>query len=384
MPPARFLLTGVRVPYSLDLARNLAGHGHHVVAADSIRYPVGRSSSAVRTFHRYSPPSNRWAAFRRDMLRIVEEESIDYVVPTCEEAAYLAMLKPDLERICRVLCPGWDVMRDIYNKAGVQKLAEGCFIGTPQTEVVEADELRARSAELRGMVVKPEFCSGGVTVLIDPTQEDVIGLLARTPETKRYVIQQRIRGTEYFCYGIACEGQLRAQVTYKPVHRFKAGPSYYFRPLRHDKVVRFMEAFVDKLRITGQLAFDLIDDGDTPYLIECNPRTSNGVHLLAPEVDIAACLLQSGPLRVVTEGDAMIRGAMVAFGLPSAFSNGGVREWWKDFSRTRYVIAAPGDRPVPGNQFLSADEFIFRASRNRSSFGPEMTGDILWNGEHLD
>lgn len=384
MSPSRFLVTGIRVPYAFDVVRNLARHGHYVVAADSIRYPVVRSSSAVREFHQYSSPSGQWSEFQSDVLRLVEAEAIDFVLPTCEEVAYLAALKPELEAYCRVLCPGAGLMRDIYNKAGIQMLAEGCEIGIPRTESVDADELRTRAGDLHGMVVKPEFCSGGATVLLDPTPQDVQALIDRTPGTERYVIQQRVLGTEYSCYAIACEGQLRAQATYVPFHRFKSGPCFYFRPIWHEKVVRFVETFVSKYRVTGQLAFDLIDDGDVPYLIECNPRTTSGVHLVSPRVDIAACLLEPGPLTVVTDGDAMVRGAMIAFGLPNALAHRDVRRWWSDFRGTRDVISAPGDRQFPGYQFLSAAEFAARAIRNRSSFGQAITSDILWNGERLD
>ena len=382
--PSRFLVTGIRVPNAFDVVRNLARHGHYVVGADSIRYPVGRSSSAVREFHQYSSPSDRWSKFRTDVLRLVEAEAIDFVLPTCEEVAYLAVLKPELEAYCRVLCPGADLIRDMYSKAGIQMLADDCKIGLPRTESVDADELRARAGDLRGLVVKPEFCSGGATVLLDPTPQDVLALIDQTPGTERYVIQQRVSGTEYSCYAIACEGQLRAQVTYEPVHRFRSGPCFYFRPVWHEKLVRFIEAFVSKYRFTGQLAFDLIDDGDVPYLIECNPRTTSGVHLVAPRVDIAACLLESGPLTVVTDGDAMIRGAMIAFGLPNALRHRDVRRWWRDFRGARDVISVPGDRQPPGYQFLSGAEFAARAVRNRSSLGQEATSDILWKGERLD
>ena len=381
---AAFLLTGVRLPYAIDLARNLARHGHRVVAADSIRFPVGRHTRAVRAFHRVPAPRTHWTAFRREVLDIVQAEAVDHVVPTCEEVAYVARLKPSLPPRCRAVCADFELHARLHSKAGILELAAGCGIGLPRTEVVDAAELTARAADLSDRVVKPEYSRFGTDVLLGPDAGAVAALVARTGGALRYLIQERIRGVEYFSYNIAHAGRLRLHVTYQPVHRFRHGPSVYFRPVRHEAVARFAEAFVRRHRFSGQISFDLMDDGSRPYLIECNPRTSNGLHLAAATVDLGACLTAAGPLTTVTAGDAMIGGAMVMIGLPPACAAGNLRGWWRDYRRARNVISAPGDPVVPGYQFLSACEFLLRAARERVSFAGAATWDIDWNGQELE
>ena len=381
---AAFLLTGIRLPYAIDLARNLARHGHRVVAADSIRFPVGRHTRAVRKFHRVHAPRTHWTAFGQDVLDIVRAEAIDHVVPTCEEATYLARLKPWLPAGCRAVCADFELHAKLHSKAGILELAADCGIGLPRTEVVDAAELTTRAADLSDRVVKPEYSRFGTDVLVAPDARAVKDLVARTGGAPRYLIQERVGGVEYFSYNIAHAGRLRLHVTYQPIHRFRNGPSVYFRPLRHEAVARFVEAFVRKHDISGQLSFDLMDDGRRPYLIECNPRTSNGLHLAAATADLGACLTAPGPLTTVTEGDAMIGGAMVLVGLPAAYAAGNLRGWWSDYRRARNVISAPGDPLVPGYQFLSGGEFLVRAVRERVSFASAATWDIDWNGQELE
>lgn len=38
-----FLITGARAPVALELARNFYSHGHRVILADSLTYPLARN-----------------------------------------------------------------------------------------------------------------------------------------------------------------------------------------------------------------------------------------------------------------------------------------------------------------------------------------------------
>lgn len=376
------LLTGIRIPYALDLAQNLAKHGHRVVGTDSMRFPIGRSIRAIHQYHRIHSPRADRTQFRKDLLAVAETAAIDYVVPTSEEVLYVASLKTELESRCRVICPDFELLEQMHSKADILELARGCGVGLPETDVVDAGEVMSRSGDLSGYVVKPEYSRCGAHVLIDPSQNEVAGLIRRIPESRRFLIQEKIRGTEYCTYSIAHQGKLRMHVTYEPVHRAKGGPCFYFRPLRHEAVESFVEAFVQKHNLSGQVSFDLIVDDRQPYLIECNPRTTSGVHLATVAADLGACLTEPGPSTIICGSDAMLGPAMILFGLRPALAEGrvGLQRWRRDFLRARNIVGDPLTKPAPGFPVLSALEFLSCSIRKRVAFLDAISWDIEWNG----
>jgi hypothetical protein len=70
----RFLITGARASVALHLLRLLAGAGHVVHLADSLRHPLAAASV---------------------LQRLIRDLRIDCVIPTCEEVLYLGQIWRD-------------------------------------------------------------------------------------------------------------------------------------------------------------------------------------------------------------------------------------------------------------------------------------------------
>jgi hypothetical protein len=166
--------------------------------------------------------------------------------------------------------------------------------------------------------------------------------------------------------------------------------------------------------LSGQLAFDFIrnDTGFSPriYVLECNPRATSGIHLLAngrsePE---ARQLLRSflwgensenASPPGITAGapPAMVASAMLMFAAPPALagtlrdqrgsklraSGKSMATFGDHWSAARDVVYRSDDVLPALGQIAGFAEFACRAFRKRESLLVATTADIEWNGELL-
>ncbi|VAW68026.1 hypothetical protein MNBD_GAMMA10-788, partial [hydrothermal vent metagenome] len=167
---AKLLLTGARAPAALELARNLHRHGHQVIIVDSLVYPLARNSKAIDRFYKIPGPKENIKKFKKKLLLIIQQEKIDYLIPTCEEIFYISFLKSELEKCCQVLCPDFDLIIKLHSKIKILDLCADKGVGIPSTQIIEKSNLE-KLAEINGVIAKKEFCRFGTDVLLSPTRE---------------------------------------------------------------------------------------------------------------------------------------------------------------------------------------------------------------------
>lgn len=382
---SRFLITGARSPVALELMRNLVRHGHQVVVADSLRYPLAKHSRYASKYVRFSSPVSDLNQFKENLIAHIKAEKIDYLLPTCEEIFYIAFFKNQLSEHCKVLCDSFEVLSRLHSKYTIMEMAKGCGIEIPETERVEVKHLKLYSGGLSGKVLKAEYSRFGVGAILTISKKNVNKFIcqARSP----IVLQQKIQGTEYCTYSIAVNGSLVCHSCYQPLYRSAGSAGIYFKPAIHDKIRFFVESFVKKHQYTGQIGFDIIDNGTAIYLIECNPRATSGLHLVLNE-DLAACLL--GQMPALIDGacpfdsqPAMIGLAMKLTGLPLACVSFKLWQWYHDYSAAKDVLAADESRSFMLYCLLSLAELIKKSISTGRSLQSVSTVDIEWNGQKL-
>lgn len=79
------MILGARAPACLEWARAFAGAGWHVTVADSLSWPLARSSRSAHAFLRLPEPRRDVNAWIKALLKAIQAEKIDLVLPTCEE-----------------------------------------------------------------------------------------------------------------------------------------------------------------------------------------------------------------------------------------------------------------------------------------------------------
>jgi predicted ATP-grasp superfamily ATP-dependent carboligase len=377
------LLTGARAPVALDLARRFHAAGWRVHAADSLAAHSTGASRAVSQRHRIAAAHDT-AAFARDLARIAREHALELLVPTCEEAFHVAHVRPRLPAQLTVAVAELALLRQLHSKWEFLQLARGCGVGVPDSARVRTLAQARDWADGRAVVLKPEFSRFGTEVRLLPQ-----GIDAATPELEgeqHWVVQQLLHGAEYCSYAVAARGRLLAHVAYAPRHRLRRSSSYYFDPVRLPALQAFAAALAAKTGYSGQLAFDWVVDGaGTPWVLECNPRGTSGVHLFAPHDPLPAALAGSGD-GVIAPGHA--RAAMLAplmwlDALPRALARGDLAGWRADLARADDVLAAPGDRAPLAWTGVDLAGFARIALRDRSSLRAASTADCAWDGAPL-
>ncbi len=380
-PADRVLLTGGRAPVTLELARLLARDGATVHVAESLPLPLTRLSRHVR-HHRVPPPRQDPDGFLGALEALVARHGIELLLPTCEETFYVAR-SPRLP----APLPPPDLLRQVHHKGSFPALARRLGIPAPETRTVtDRADLHEAVLALAPAVVKPAFSRFATHVLRDPDPASLAPLVP-TP-ARPWVVQRALPGPERCTASVAWRGRLVAHADYRPhftVNRAAVAFTHTADPLLEERVSRFVAG----TGWTGLVAFDWREGPDGPAAIECNPRATSGLHLLAGVPGFPALLRQlhgAGPppgqalLRPAPGTAAQVALAMVMYGT-AARPPEGRRPWLRTLSRSRDVLWAADD-PLPFVLgLLPWAHLAWAAARHRTSMLEASTLDIRWDGE---
>jgi predicted ATP-grasp superfamily ATP-dependent carboligase len=379
------LLTGGRAPATLDLARLVAAAGHRVIVAESLAWPITRGSRAVHRHYRVPPPRQATGAFAAALLDIVRAECVDLVVPTCEEVFHLARVADGLRPHVRVLVAPFCQLRRLHSKLEFIESVRKAGLGAPETNRVSsaaeaAERVRCSPGEL---VLKPEFSRFATEVFIRPRDADVVARLPISPE-RPWVVQQYVAGEQVCSYSVAHEGRLTAHTAYGVTYTAGVASSIRFVVRDDPRLEEWVTRFVAAERLTGQVAFDFaVPDEGGVMPLECNPRSTSGIHLFADQPELATAFLdpEMPTLRANPSVPRMLAIPMLLYGFPQAVKHGRVGRFLRDFVSSRDVVFRLGD-PLPTLvQAAAVGELAVLALRHRRNLLAASTADIEYNGE---
>ena len=381
----RVLITGARAVAALDIARSLRAAGHEPHLADCSPAWVARLSRTAGPVHRYASPVERPADFARDIRSLIARIEPVRIIPTCEEVFHLAALAEADGVSDRVFAPPPDRLATLHAKDRFAALCRRLGLPVPDTTAVtDRAALEDFSGDLADHVFKPVWSRFGGRTLIAPTPAALVAVKPSPEEP--WVAQRRVTGEEVSFYAVCHEGRVTAFCAYGSNWRLSGGASYVFRPLPTDQTAR-LRAMAEALAAfagTGQIACDVIIETDgQPWLIECNPRATSGVHLFGRDAAFGRALMGRGEAEPATE-TRHLSPALWLHGLPTALRDGRLSAWRAQRQLGLDAVAAPGDRgPVLG-ALADAAAFALRALRTGRSLTAAMTADIEWNGRPLD
>lgn len=389
------LITGARAPAALEWVRLFHAAGHRVYVCDSLNRYVCRYSWLVSGAVSVPSPRDDTEAFVDRVAEIIRTFRIGLVVPTCEEIFYVVKYREKLEAEgAQVFADQFPVLLGLHNKFDFIRKLEKLGFPVPETYRISSQaELREVIAGLSGSqkyVLKPVYSRFASNVrIIDRSSDVPIQTPASLSPEYPWVLQRYIEGTPVCTYSIVKDGRLLAHAAYESRYRAGMGASVHFAAIDHPAVLRWVETFAASERLCGQIAFDfIVDAAGTVYPIECNPRTTSGLHLFNPEDGIADAVLrpisQDGEYPLIQPPSG--RAAMLGFVMGAQAARPGLS--WADRIRTvramlrsRDVLASFRD-PIP---FLSQGASLwelFRISRSRGvSLIEASTIDLEWNGE---
>jgi predicted ATP-grasp superfamily ATP-dependent carboligase len=389
------LLTGARAPVTLDLARALHAQGHRVIAAESMAYPLSIHSNAFAKFYRIAAPNDSLEEFKKHLIHIIEREKVDLLIPTCEEAFHLSRIREELSVHTQVFVDQIDKLEELHSKFHFNALATPLNFQAPKSyRVTSVIEAQRAIDQLSGnkVVLKPEFSRfAAKTLILDKTEALKILSDLSLNQGVAWIVQQCLEGPEYCTYSVAIHGKLISHVTYD--HEFTAGrgAGICFQAINHPAIESWVRAFVQKTQFHGQLAFDFIETSPGVVLpLECNPRATSGLHLVAHEAGFVERLLslveenETTVIRPEPGTTGQLRLAMLVYGLASINSPKRAWHWLKVFFTAREVVFSLRD-PLPFlDQFVTFFALVYQAKRRKITALEVSTRDIEWNGKQVE
>ena len=380
----RVLITGARAPSALGLVKGLRKSGVEVYCADSFRYPLTRFSRYLARYYVVSSPAHCVQAYVSDLRKIIIDNDIDMLLPTCEEIFFISKHKDKLTiNNCFVFCDDFEKLAKLHNKYQFIKMAALCDgdILSPMTQLLLTRD-ECLEGEGAAYVYKPVFSRFASKTLICPGSEAFGDIIIS--DQYPWVRQQYIQGEEYCSYSIAVGGQLQVHACYHPRYRAGQGSGIYLEPIHCESIFNFVSHFVKKYNFTGQIGFDYIRDSNNDiYVIECNPRATSGVHFLQDAQVWGKVLAGEFPGVLMSDArDRVIALAMMTFGVKYLFSEHRWR-FLSDLFKAKDVIFSWSDLKPAFCQFISLGEILYKSIRTGQTFTQVATSDIEWNGEEI-
>ncbi len=381
------LVTGARSPAALELCRRLKQQGCRVVAADSLRFPLCRWTNAVDAFEKFEAPNASASRFADDLSAIILKHEIDFVIPTCEEVFHIAEQRTHLPDGPHYFLEDIRLLARLHDKFQFSQAMKAFrTVQVPESQLItNIDELPSCIQEktINGksfddIVIKRVYSRFAEGTFIKPTVSDFQKIKASGPA--HYVVQEYIKGPEFSCYAIANHGVLRALTIYHSRYRAGKGAGIYFSPVEAPGIEAFVKDFVETEKFHGQVSFDFMMNGDVdgvPYVLECNPRATSGIHLLKSETDwfdMLGIKKQSSTVWSADPKPRMVTLAMLTYGLVSCD-----RDYFANLRSGIDVISARRDRLPMAGQFVSMAELLAKSVIDGTSSLGASTADIEWN-----
>lgn len=382
----KILILGARAPACLEWARAFSCAGWHVTVADSLSWPLARSSRSAHAFLRLPEPRRDPSGWISALLKAIQSGKIDLILPTCEEVFYLAHGLDKLSGVCRVFTSDFALLDELHHKGRFPTLTKDWPVVSPETHLLEsAAELLAFAEDSAAWVFKPAYSRFAAQALIRPTARD-LARVALTPTPERpWVAQRYIAGKEHSSFSVLVGGQLRAHACYYSRYRAGKGAGIYFEPTDPAPVRAMVEHFGKTTGYTGQVGFDFIEDAaGICHVLECNPRATSGVHFFEGQAEALVASLGSEsaqPVLSPAPGTRMVALAMLLFAAPR---HGWKAPFWRDFARAKDVILRDGDHRLLTSQIFSLTEIAARAMWRRCGILAASTADIEWDGQPLE
>jgi predicted ATP-grasp superfamily ATP-dependent carboligase len=379
------LVTGARSPAALEICRGLKASGSRVIAADSLNFPICRFSNAVDRTAWIAPPRQQPKAFVDQLNRIIADEHVDFIIPTCEETFHLALHQQEID--CEIFTSDIALLAAFHDKYRFLECARPYGISIPKTLLLDTRDALLEVAktsvidgkQVDALVLKRVFSRFAEGTLVKPSTAQ-LDAIHPNPQN-RYVAQEFIPGEEFCCYAITVKGKLKAISTYKPVYRAGRGAGIFFEPHNRPEIERFVRSFVNGHTFTGQVSFDfIVAPNAQTYVIECNPRATSGVHLLDKDADwnnmFGIDLEDRDHCHTPRMEPKMVALAMLTYGL----RNTRLRSFLADWMRADDVAFRRSDILPAVGQLATMTEFLLRAVTKSISPLAATTHDIEWNG----
>ncbi len=370
------LLTIGRLPKALDFARSFKADGWRVLVAEPFKSHLTGASNCVDRCFQVPPPSKGKEAYLNALLRVIEDEAVDLVLPLSEETMHVAHLAGRLPARTRLYAPPVDRLLALHDKARFPALARHHGLDVPETALIESLEAQ-RIADNDDFVVKPIFSCSGRAVSLHAARTSLIAIAATLTEPA--VVQVQLKGKQYSTFAIAQAGEVLINVTYQGAV-MTGSVAVAFERVELPAIQEWVETFAQNEHHTGFISFDFfVDEEGKAWAIECNPRVTSGVHFIETE-DLAAAILEPGSKPIRFKQTKLMQQFYPTLTEVQAAMFKGPHYWERlNVLRTAQDVTWDARDPMPFITMpITAFSIIAMSIRQQQTFGQVSTQDISW------
>ena len=332
------LITLGRLPKALDLVRGFAANGHRVIVAEPFRWHLCRPSRHVAVSYQVTAPRQNGLRYRDDLLRIIDREAVDWVVPVSEEIMHVATLHGHLPKHVKLFAPPQQVLLGLHDKLAFIRQAANYGLRVPTTYSLE-DPAATGLSQSAGYVIKPLYsCSGkGVKILPQGTPLDPGATAVPC------LIQSFVQGVVHSTFSLAHSGRVLVTAVYRGTI-MSGTVAVGFERVEVPAITAWVEAFVARSNHSGFISFDfVVDAGGNALAIECNPRVTSGVHFVE-ERDLAEAIMDPAVAAPIRFRPQML-----------------LQQFYPCLTETQKAIFRPSDRAKHLHYLRAARDVVWRS-----------------------
>lgn len=371
------------MPFTLSAIRKLAQAGHEIFACDTFDDAPGNHSRFDAKHFVTAPPRTETRQFIEDLKTIIQENSIDLLVPSMEEVFYISYHQDELRKMTDVFCSPFDALATLHHKVKFQEMCESIGLRVPKTVVAtNLDDLASGIKEFEHFIARPSFSRGGFKLFANTGgRAGVLKLEDCDPtEENPWLIQEFVTGEDLCSYSVARHGKLASHLCYETPVEVDDAYGIEFLTVDRPEAYEMIKTIVGHLNFHGHISFDFKQTKDGMCLIECNPRCTNGALLVPGEILSEAITGKGEPTTChqIPAGEK----AQVAFGMVyELFEN------LKNFPKTLKEFLTVKDAYIDRHDIIPAFyalSFIRRfqeeADERHVGLMDAMLEDVAWDG----
>ena len=274
----RALITSASTRVAYCICKNLSRHGIQAVVADSDPLAMSFWSRHASGRHVYTSPFLDETRFVEDILRIIDKEKIDVLIPVLEETYFVARHRALLSPHVHIFMAEYRDLISLHDKRSLKNIAGRLGVGMPKTVELEDAMSSGWPPDFQfPAVLKPKQGGGGWSIMevSDPfALRGIVQELSLLPE--RYLVQEKISGPIAGVAMLYRDGDLVASDSYWTMRTY---PHPYGQPtvrISRDfpEATAALKIILDDLRWTGPCQADFLHDEarNKSFLIDVNPR----------------------------------------------------------------------------------------------------------------
>lgn len=353
----RVLITGAKMTKALQLARAFHRNGHQVHLVETHKYWLSghRFSRAVTGFYTVPAPEKDSDAYCQGLVDIAKKSNIDLFIPVSSPIAsyYDSLAKVALAPYCASLHLDPEQTEILDDKHAFCSKAHELGLSAPKVfRITDPQQILDFDFESDGSQYIVKSIPYDSVLRLDLTKLPFDGMEAYVRDLpiskqKPWVMQEFIRGQEYCFHATARNGKIR-------LHCCSKSSPFQINYEQVDvlEIYQWVEAFVSKMNLTGQVCFDMIQTEDgTVYPIECNPRLHSAITMFHDHPGVAEAYLSDGkeneaPIEPLPDSKPTYWTYHELWRLLSVRSLSELQSWWAKMTQGTDAVLQPDD-PLP-------------------------------------